>query len=660
MKINMRYFLMVLWLCVATDVSAEEWMPDPALREAVRETLDIPAHVPLTPAHLQSIGRLDVPDKGIVDLTGLEHATHCHAFILEENEISDISPLSGLTKLAFLDLSHNQISDIQPLAGLTGLGGLKLANNQIVDISPLAGLVNLNLLNIANNQITDFSPLAGLNLQSLNTKRNISVDLSMINTSKITNLEYDLVCDIQRPSAYERVQSRDYPSLLCSWGHVLEVHENKFENIPIHDLYFCCPDDLYLYWELRSTASGTKPVLIDHIFQAKQRRAELLSINPNLVMLVPVVYYRGDLDDKGMRLDYISDDLFLRDEQGNIVKEYSGEGAALLLDFTLPQTQQWVKDQVLAISQCGLFDGIILDHWDLGRRLEGYRTLEEEYAARDAILQSIREIDDDLLILVNAGTGTHSKIPRWAPYINGIWLETGPGANSIYDDHEIAKIQEALLWAETEAPFREPVINSISGGGNPGIPPDSSETWKVVRSLTTLALTHSDAYLIFKNGGVFSKQLWGVDITYKGVHSVWLEFWDDSLGYPIGGDETKGQLYENREGLFIREFTNGWAVYNRSGKEQRIEFPEAVSGVASGVEEKRSHTLPDLDGEIYLKSESGLETPPTADINGDGVVNIRDLVIVANALGKAEPDLNGDGVVNIQDLVIVANAIGNP
>ena len=46
------------------------------------------------------------------------------------------------------------------------------------------------------------------------------------------------------------------------------------------------------------------------------------------------------------------------------------------------------------------------------------------------------------------------------------------------------------------------------------------------------------------------------------------------------------------------------------------------------------------------------------DLNLDGVVNILDLVIVANAVGDAiGPDLNGDDVVNILDLVIVANAL---
>ena len=64
------------------------------------------------------------------------------------------------------------------------------------------------------------------------------------------------------------------------------------------------------------------------------------------------------------------------------------------------------------------------------------------------------------------------------------------------------------------------------------------------------------------------------------------------------------------------------------------------------------------DGTVLLWDITPSQLPE--DINKDGVVNILDLVIVANAFGTAEPDLNGDGVVNIQDLVIVANAFGNP
>lgn len=58
-----------------------------------------------------------------------------------------------------------------------------------------------------------------------------------------------------------------------------------------------------------------------------------------------------------------------------------------------------------------------------------------------------------------------------------------------------------------------------------------------------------------------------------------------------------------------------------------------------------------------------IEPPPTPwDVNDDGVVNIQDLVLVANELGKSgedlKGDLNGDGTVNIQDLVIVASHLG--
>ena len=52
----------------------------------------------------------------------------------------------------------------------------------------------------------------------------------------------------------------------------------------------------------------------------------------------------------------------------------------------------------------------------------------------------------------------------------------------------------------------------------------------------------------------------------------------------------------------------------------------------------------------------------TGDVNGDGVVNIQDLVLVAGRFGQTgqnDADVNGDGVVNIQDLVLVAGAFGN-
>ena len=53
------------------------------------------------------------------------------------------------------------------------------------------------------------------------------------------------------------------------------------------------------------------------------------------------------------------------------------------------------------------------------------------------------------------------------------------------------------------------------------------------------------------------------------------------------------------------------------------------------------------------------------DVNGDGIVNILDLVLVASHFGKnidaaqvPNPDVNGDGTANVFDLVLVANVIG--
>ena len=109
----------------------------------------------------------------------------------------------------------------------------------------------------------------------------------------------------------------------------------------------------------------------------------------------------------------------------------------------------------------------------------------------------------------------------------------------------------------------------------------------------------------------------------------------------------------NRDGtVLLRNINTGETLQTLTGHTRTvssISFSPDGSTIATGSP----------DGIVLLWELTPFSPEPeriTADINADGTVNVQDLVIVANALGKAEPDLNGDGVVNIQDLVIVANA----
>ena len=62
-----------------------------------------------------------------------------------------------------------------------------------------------------------------------------------------------------------------------------------------------------------------------------------------------------------------------------------------------------------------------------------------------------------------------------------------------------------------------------------------------------------------------------------------------------------------------------------------------------------------------LSADDTLSVQNPMDVNNDGVVNIRDLVLVASNFGQTgqnSADVNNDGVVNISDLILVASALG--
>lgn len=90
-------------------------IPDANLRSAIERDLNKPAGAAITNAKMATLTRLEGARANIRDLTGPEFAiNHLTELHLRNNQLSDLSPLGGLTNLEALDISDNQLSDLSP------------------------------------------------------------------------------------------------------------------------------------------------------------------------------------------------------------------------------------------------------------------------------------------------------------------------------------------------------------------------------------------------------------------------------------------------------------------------------------------------------------------------------------------------------------------
>ena len=85
---------------------------------------------------------------------------------LYDNQITDISPLSSLTNLTYLNISYNKIIDISPLSHLTNLTHLDITHNNISDISSLSHLIDLKALYLYDNNQLIHTQVKKLRTQS--------------------------------------------------------------------------------------------------------------------------------------------------------------------------------------------------------------------------------------------------------------------------------------------------------------------------------------------------------------------------------------------------------------------------------------------------------------------------------------------------------------
>ena len=159
-----------------SDKDEEVIINDPVLKKLINKNLSSERadDQKITKKELESLKELSLRDKegkniltttslkdtpefkfiqthGIKNLLGLENAVNLEKLDLNENEVSDLSPIAKLNKLTKLSLIRNRISDLQPLSELTNLEYLDLYANKIENISPLAKLTNLKHLDLHNN-----------------------------------------------------------------------------------------------------------------------------------------------------------------------------------------------------------------------------------------------------------------------------------------------------------------------------------------------------------------------------------------------------------------------------------------------------------------------------------------------------------------------------
>lgn len=186
-------------------------IPDANLKAVILSKLGQSADYKITKDDMESLVSLNISNKDIKNLEGLQYCANLKWLSLEGNTIDDFTPissltalkylymkntniknlncLSSLTNLNFLNLFGNDLEDLSGISNLKELRTLSLANNNISDVSDLSGLSHLNYLNLYGNRITDISPLKSLELLAEVNLMAQNIILDEVTTGPIYRLE---------------------------------------------------------------------------------------------------------------------------------------------------------------------------------------------------------------------------------------------------------------------------------------------------------------------------------------------------------------------------------------------------------------------------------------------------------------------------------------
>ena len=121
---------------VQADQEQEIYIPDVNFKNILLEEYDLDRNEKITEYDLVNLEKLDISNKNISDLTGIEHCINLKEIDANSNNLTSLEPVRNLINIKSFNFTCNKIEDISPLKNWNYLWG-SLANNYITDITCL-------------------------------------------------------------------------------------------------------------------------------------------------------------------------------------------------------------------------------------------------------------------------------------------------------------------------------------------------------------------------------------------------------------------------------------------------------------------------------------------------------------------------------------------
>ena len=700
-------------------------IPDPNLRTLIAEELGKSPNAPITVEEMKRLKTLRVggyqqeqSSRGIRDLTGLQFATNLTELVVWHNQISDLSPLAGLIKLRVLYAHDNALSDISPVRGLTNLTQLVFDRSQVSDISPVRGLTNLTHLEFDESPVSDISPVRGLtNLTSLELHHTLVADLSPV--AGLTNLKrldlsrIDILSDISplaTLSNLEWLSLRENNisdiSLIAGLTNLKQLDLSRIDILSDISPLATLSNLEWLSLRENNISDISALARLTNLTYMDLAGNEISDVSPlaTLSNLELLSLPNNNISDISA-LARLTNLTWLNVSQNEISDLSPLDGLRPNLDFLSVSDNPYFPPggpKILGPWLWLLLPGAKLPSGkDLLSEASGGAVTELTVATHGATAG--QSVGDSTWTL---DTLPHQKIHNIAHMLkDSIRNGTIYGSLSLYSPRE----QQTMIYVGSQNSVKVwlngVLVHQIIDWRDPDDYTDAVPvTLKPGRNVLLVAVA-----IIAQGGSGFfgfspgTEYTVGTGIGYAlsetPIHigdtfefDVRAESVSDLAGwqFDIAFDPTVLEALDVSEGDFLKSdagttFFQGGRIDNAAGKITGLIAGRISEGGVSGsgsvlqvrfkakAEGETGLTLQNfLFGsvteesipagplEIHITVEERLLT---GDVNRDGVVNILDLIRVAQQLGKRVPpnspvDINGDGVVNIFDLTLVAQGIG--